>query len=82
MSPEGLRTYTVLGFATTHDALDAERLLMDLGVPVTPVPPPGELGRGLCGIALRLAPADAERALTLLGHAERRPVTVGEMQDF
>ncbi|HET6498637.1 MAG TPA: putative Se/S carrier-like protein [Coriobacteriia bacterium] len=82
MTPERLRTYTVLGFATTHDALDAEQLLTDLGVPVVPVPAPAGLGHGLCGIMLRVAPDDAGRALTLLGHAGRDPVTVGETQDL
>jgi len=27
-----MRTFAVLGFATTHDALDAEALLEDMGI--------------------------------------------------
>lgn len=81
MSPRGARTYVVLGFATTHAALDAEQLLKDLGVPVTPIPAPRVLAGGLCGIALRLEPDDAGRALTLLERAEMPPAARAEMQD-
>ena len=63
-----LREFVVLGFASTHDALAAEALLKDLGVPVVPVPAPKELG-ALCGIALRLEPADLERSRGLLSRA-------------
>ena len=62
------RRYLVVGFASTHDALDAEALLEDLGIAVTPIPAPKVLG-SLCGIALRLEPADEERALRYLGGA-------------
>lgn len=82
MSPSSPRVFTVLGFATTHAALDAEQLLADLGVSVTPIPAPAELGGALCGIALRIEPSDTERALTLLDHAERAPVVVGEICDI
>lgn len=61
--------YLVLGFATTHDALDAEALLEDLGVAVTPIPAPSTLS-AKCGIALRLAEADEARALEYLERAE------------
>lgn len=60
--------YVVLGFATTHAALDAERVLLDCGVPLTPVPAPPSLG-ALCGIALRLDRADAPRAAEYLDRA-------------
>jgi hypothetical protein len=54
--------FTVLGFETTHDALDAEALLEDMGVDVVPIPaPPGEMG-ALCGIALRIPPEQVRRA--------------------
>ena len=59
------RPFVVLGFGSTHAALDAESLLLDLGVEVVPVPAPSVLG-GLCGIALRLEPGDEERALEYL----------------
>jgi len=81
VSPRELRTYVVLGFATTHDALAAEQLLKDLGVPVTPIPVPRVLSGGLCGIALRLDPGEAGRALTLLERADIRPAAQADMQD-
>ena len=55
----------VLGFGSTHDALDAEALLGDLGIEVTPIPAPKSIG-ALCGIALRLDPADESRATSYL----------------
>lgn len=67
------RPFIVLGFGSTHDALAAESLLKDVGVSVTPVPAPAEIG-AKCGIALRLEPEDAERARTLLERADI-PVT-------
>ena len=60
--------FSVLGFASTHDALDAEAILLDLGIDVRPVPAPQSVG-ALCGIALRLARAERERALRYLESA-------------
>jgi len=60
--------FVVLGFPSTHDALDAESLLGDLGIEVVPIPTPKSIG-ALCGIALRLAPADEERAAAYLQSA-------------
>ena len=57
--------FVVLGFPSTHDALDAESLLGDLGIDVVPIPAPKSIG-ALCGIALRLTPADEDRATTYL----------------
>lgn len=62
------RTFAVLGFASTHDALDAESLLDDMGVDVVPIPAPGALGAH-CGIALRVLPSQESRALTYLERA-------------
>lgn len=62
------RPFDVLGFETTHDALDAEALLDDMGVETVTIPTPGSLG-ALCGIALRIDPADTERALRYLSAA-------------
>jgi FAD/FMN-containing dehydrogenase len=62
------RPFVVFGFPTTHDALDAEALLGDLGIDVVPIPAPKALG-AMCGIALRLAPADETRAAVLLENA-------------
>lgn len=62
------RPFVVLGFKSTHEALDAEALLGDLGVEVVPIPAPASIG-ALCGIALRLAPADETRASAYLESA-------------
>jgi len=59
------RPFSVFGFASTHDALDAEALLLDLGVDVVVMPAPKSLG-SLCGLALRLEIADETRALDYL----------------
>ena len=62
------RLFVALGFASTHDALDAEGLLGDVGIAVVPIPTPAAIGAG-CGIALRLDPADEARALEYLARA-------------
>lgn len=54
------RPFLVFGFASTHDALEAEAVLGDMGVEVTPIPAPTELSSG-CGIALRFPPEQEER---------------------
>jgi hypothetical protein len=64
--------FVFLGFGSTHDALAAEAVLRDMGVPVVPVPAPRQLG-SLCGIALRVPPADADRAENLLVEASMAP---------
>jgi hypothetical protein len=76
-----MRTFVVLGFSTTHTALAAEQLLKDLGVPVTPIPVPKSIGGALCGIALRLEPADTERAEILLQRADLKVAARGEIED-
>ena len=68
----------MLGFPSTHMALDAEALLIDLGIQVVPVPAPAALGR-MCGIALRLDPADTETALNYL---ERSGIEVAARADI
>lgn len=67
MSPEQ-RAFAVLGFQSTHDALDAETLLGDLGIEVVPIPAPQVIGAH-CGIALRLEVSDEAQAVTYLGAA-------------
>ena len=62
------RAFAVLGFESTHDALDAETLLGDLGIDVVPIPAPKTIG-SQCGIALRIEVADEDRALDYLGAA-------------
>lgn len=74
------RLFRVLGFDTTHDALDAEALLNDLGVDAIPVPAPKGIG-ALCGIVLRIELADEERAVGYLTGAGIRISARGEVQD-
>lgn len=62
------RPFAVLGFASTHEALDAESLLTDMGLDVVPIPAPKDLG-ALCGIALRLELSEEDRALGYLAAA-------------
>jgi hypothetical protein len=75
------RPFAVLGFGSTHAALDAEALLMDLGIDVVPIPAPKELG-ALCGIALRLELADEERAMRYLESAGMEPKSRLELEDI
>ena len=79
------QTFVVLGFPSTHDALDAEALLGDLGIEAVPIPTPTSIG-ALCGIALRLVLADESRATDYLrergnhhfgARRDRRRVTSG-----
>jgi hypothetical protein len=50
---------------STHEALDAEALLGDLGIDVVPIPVPKVMG-ARCGIALRIELVDERRALAYL----------------
>lgn len=59
------RPFVVLGFSSTHDALDAESLMGDMGIEVVPIPAPKVVG-SLCGIALRIEPSDESRAVRYL----------------
>jgi len=68
MSASERRPFVVLGFASTHAALDAEAALEADGLDCTPVPSPESLG-GLCGIGLRLEPASERAALACLARA-------------
>jgi hypothetical protein len=74
------RQFAVFGFASTHEALDAESLLLDLGIDVVPIPAPKTLGT-LCGIALRLEIADRERALSYIEGAGIDVEASGEVAD-
>lgn len=75
-----VRSFVVLGFASTHSALDAEALLIDLGIDVVPIPTPKSLG-SLCGIALRLAPEDRARAVGYLAGAGIDIEAIEEVED-
>jgi len=74
------RRFRLFGFASTHQALDAEALLDDLGIEVVPVPTPKALG-ALCGIALRVPSGDAERAATYLERASIEPSKTLDIED-
>ena len=74
------RHFVVLGFGSTHDTLDAEALLGDLGVAVTPMPTPKVLG-SLCGIALRIDPGDEDRARRYLDGAGLEITSAAEIDD-
>jgi hypothetical protein len=67
-------------FATTHDALDVEALLGDLGIEVVPIPVPPAMGAG-CGVALRLALADEARASEYVARAGIAVAARTEVQD-
>ena len=81
MSAREPRQFSVFGFATTHDALDAEALLGDMGVDVVPIPAPKEIG-AQCGIALRLEPVQQQRALEYLDRAGIEVATVVDIWDI
>ncbi len=72
--------FTVFGFETTHDALAAERALLEAAVPVVAVPTPKTLG-ALCGIAIRAPLADAERVERALVAAGIRWTRRVEIED-
>lgn len=81
MSVPERRPFVALGFATTHDALDAEALLEDMGIDVTPIPAPPEAS-ATCGIALRLVPGDLDRALVYLDRVGIEVASQTAMEDF
>lgn len=75
------RDFTVFGFESTHQALDAEALLGDMGIDVVPVPPPQQMG-ALCGIALRVPIDQANRALGYLSEVGISPSAQAVFQDL
>lgn len=74
------RLYAVLGFASTHDVLEAEALLGDLGVETTPIPTPKAVRAG-CGIVLRLDPEDEPQAREYLDRAGISATLSAEIED-
>jgi hypothetical protein len=60
------QTELIITCRTVQDAILGERRLLDSGIAVQVMPMPVPLGRA-CGIALRISPADIERAKDLLG---------------
>jgi hypothetical protein len=75
------RRFVVFGFGSVHDTLEAEDVLKVAGVPASTIPSPRELG-DLCGIALRVEPADAEAASRALVAGGAAPKARAEITDF
>lgn len=80
MSARELRIFAVLGFASTHDALDAEATLKRGDIDVVPIPAPKSLG-SLCGIALRIAVEDVVLAQEQLQTASIVITATSEIED-
>lgn len=64
--------FAVFTFFTTHDALEAERLLKQAGIEVVPVPAP-KSSQGLCGLAMRVAASQAQAAYQSMAVGGIRP---------
>jgi hypothetical protein len=77
----GARRFIAYGFASVHDAMAAEDVLKSAGVPSLAIPSPRALGE-LCGIALRVDPAQAQAALGALKAAGLPPVASAEIDDL
>jgi hypothetical protein len=75
------RRFVAYGFASVHDALAAESALAAAGVAVIAIPSPRALG-GLCGIALRIEPADARAAESALAACGLPPRASAEIDDI
>ena len=80
MNP-GPRRFIAYGFASVHDALAAESALEAGDVRVTAIPSPRALGE-LCGVAIRIAPEDAEAAEAVLARAGLPPRASAEVDDI
>lgn len=80
MSPRDPRPFVALGFSTTHDALDAEALLEDMGLDVVPIPAPPAVSAN-CGIALRVPPDQEEQALLYLSRVGIDVVSRADIED-
>lgn len=76
-----LRPFVVYGFASTHEALDAEAILEDMGVDTVPIPTPAAIS-ARCGIALRVPEEQAPRADTYLENAGLKPAARAVIQDL
>lgn len=75
------QTYRVFGFASTHEALDAEALLGKKGIEVVPIPAPAAVSAN-CGIALRVLECDGEQAERFLLEASLSPQADTEIEDY
>ncbi|MRR12050.1 DUF3343 domain-containing protein, partial [bacterium] len=73
----GRAPFVVLGFRTTHAALEAESVLRRAGLDVVPVPTPRGIGHS-SGIAMRIPPGQVSLALDAL--AARAPQLMGRAE--
>jgi hypothetical protein len=76
-----LRPFVVYGFASVHDTLAAEAALKAAGVTAVAIPSPRELGE-LCGIAMRVDPADAAAAEQVLASSGLPPWSRVQIDDL
>ena len=74
------RLFAVLAFESTHDALDAEKLLLDLGIDVVPIPAP-KIAGAHCGIALRIELEDEDRSIAYLDAGSIAIAGRGQIED-
>lgn len=74
------RRFAVLGFASTHDAIQAERLIRSGTADAVLIPAPGALG-SLCGLALRVPVAEQETVAALLAERGITPTGAIEIDD-
>jgi hypothetical protein len=65
-------------FATTHQAMAAEGILLEAGIALQVVPPPREFSAG-CGLALRVALGDVARAIEELRSRQASWAAVHEL---
>lgn len=66
----------IITFATTSQAIRAERLLMDAKFKIRVMPLPAQINVG-CGVCLRVSPEEIDQAIQLL-HDHR----IGEIEVF
>ena len=76
----GRQPFVAFGFASVHDALEAEDVLRCAEIHAVPIPTPRELGE-LCGLALRVRPADAARADASMSEAGKPPISRADFID-
>ncbi|MDH4140660.1 MAG: DUF3343 domain-containing protein [Coriobacteriia bacterium] len=75
------KVFRVFGFATTHDALKAEKALAESGIAAVPIPTPSVLGAA-CGIAMRVAPQNESRARSTLADRGILVQAEADIEDF
>ncbi len=76
-----LSPFVVFAFDSTHVAMSAEDALENAGIAVVPIPTPATLG-GLCGLAMRVPPAEAGGARKALHEAGIVPRAETMIDDF